>query len=177
MNRMQWGGSVRAGSICGGYTLIELDGGRPFPRLNPDARKCKSCLSTLEGREMTNYLDADEPDFAIGVNAPRMDPVSVLERRIERHQTDIERLERRKEWMESLPEEPIGEDGTTMIWFQKPLGSRVYTYGAVRTPDGLWNTTGPKSPKAYRWHELITWIVDRGNEDVQIWFANQFEQL
>lgn len=110
-------------------------------------------------------------------NKPVRDTRDHLQTRIERHLKEAERLEQRVAFLDTLPTEPIGDDGTTVIWFEKPFGSRIYTYAAVRTVDGLWSTTGPKSPKRYRWTELIQWIYDNGNEDCEIWFASGWETL
>lgn len=59
---------------------------------------------------------------------------------------------------DGIPEEDPFPDGQ-VITFQKTFqGSSIeYMYAAVRA-DGLWNTTGPRSPKAYNWKQLITWL-------------------
>lgn len=111
------------------------------------------------------------------VNKPVRDTQDHLRSRIERHLKEADRLAERVAFLDELPTEPVGDDGTTVIWFEKQMGSRVYTYAAVRTVDGLWSTTGPKSPKRYRWTELIQWIFENGNEDAEVWFANGWETL
>jgi hypothetical protein len=36
--------------------------------------------------------------------------------------------------------------------------SKPYFYAATKDPNGLWSTTGPRSPKGYTWDELIRWM-------------------
>jgi len=49
----------------------------------------------------------------------------------------------------------------TAILFDKQWGSttRVYRYAAVKDDGGLWNTTGPKSPKKYSSREFALWLA------------------
>lgn len=52
------------------------------------------------------------------------------------------------------------EDGTVIrfkIRFLK--GGTKYSYAAIRA-NGLWFTTGPRSPKGYTWAELTAWFED-----------------
>lgn len=65
------------------------------------------------------------------------------------------------EWLDSLPKEPsFDDDRPVVIYFQKQfnVGGRVYDYAALKAPDGLWYTTGPKSPKGFTWDQLIEWL-------------------
>jgi hypothetical protein len=124
------------------------------------------------------YPEEYDVELPVGTPPPRpYDDTTQLQKRINRHLDEVARLERRAEFLSNLPDEPMGDDGTTVIWFEKTMGSRVYTYAAVRTKDGLWSTTGPKSPKRYRWNELVQWIYDGDLEGVEVWFANGWEQL
>jgi len=72
---------------------------------------------------------------------------------------------------------PDSVDGTvirfTKSWGspQSPLAATLaalqdttYSYAAVRV-NGLWYTTGPKSPKGYRWEDLLAWM-DSGDYPV-----------
>jgi hypothetical protein len=43
-----------------------------------------------------------------------------------------------------------GPDGERIYWPMK------YLYAAIKA-DGLWYTTGPKSPKAFTWQSLVDW--------------------
>lgn len=183
MKEMTWGGGVRVGAVCGGFTLIELDPGRPYPRLNPDARKCKACLSTLEAGDM-GYSN----DYGVGgdVGDPKDTPRaggliskrSNIEARIERHRLEQERAERELARLESLPSEPEVEDSEpNVIWFTKTFqnGSREYTYAAVKCSDGLWYTSGPNTPKGYVWDRLVDWIFN--GESAEVWHATAYDSL
>lgn len=105
-----------------------------------------------------------------GNTSPRL---SMLERRIARLQAEADRIA-------SLPTEPQGmeEDGTNVIYFVKNFGgSNMYDYAAVKAGDNLWYTTGPRTPKGYRWEDLIAWITDDGQTDVTIWATTEMEPL
>lgn len=55
-------------------------------------------------------------------------------------------------------------------WSNDPTG-RVFEYAVLRTTDAgqLWYTTGPKSPKAYTWEDLMNWMdLDQGVQDLFI---------
>jgi len=56
--------------------------------------------------------------------------------------------------LESRPSEP---DEGTVIQFEMKFGARDYSYAAIRVA-GMWYTTGPRSPKAYSWDELLDWM-------------------
>lgn len=50
------------------------------------------------------------------------------------------------------------EDGKILSWKMRfSKGSTKYLYAAVRT-NGLWFTTGPRSPKGFTWAELTSWF-------------------
>lgn len=50
------------------------------------------------------------------------------------------------------------EDGTVIAWKMRfGRGGTKYTYAAIRV-NGLWFTTGPRSPKGYTWAELTAWF-------------------
>ena len=55
-----------------------------------------------------------------------------------------------------LPDEPP-EGAILAFSYQFPTGGTVYSYAAIRT-NGLWSTTGPRSPKQYTWAELVGWL-------------------
>ena len=56
-----------------------------------------------------------------------------------------------------------GEDNFTdldVLKFAKRFvkDGKLYSYAAIKV-DGLWYTTGPKSPKGFTWDELVLWLV------------------
>lgn len=57
--------------------------------------------------------------------------------------------------------ERYGEDheDKTVIAFRAMFvpNGRVYDYSAIRA-EGLWYTTGPRTPKGFTWAELIAWM-------------------
>lgn len=40
-------------------------------------------------------------------------------------------------------------------------GAKVYSYAAVRDNEGMWNTTGPNSPKKYSSRMFAGWLTGR----------------
>lgn len=52
------------------------------------------------------------------------------------------------------------EDGNVIL-FERQFqpGGRVYSYAAIKS-EGLWYTTGPRSPKGFRWDELAAWWAE-----------------
>ena len=71
-------------------------------------------------------------------------------------EANLRRLEAEIAEIESYPTEPVNGK---VIKFQKQFTEEgpVYNYAAIRAV-GLWNTTGPKAPKAYTWEELMSWM-------------------
>lgn len=84
--------------------------------------------------------------------------------RVEAERAEKKRVE---EWLATLPAEP-GSDSQAnpplvpVIYFRHQFkGSpKSYQYAALKCEDGLWYTTGPKSPKGYTWHELLLWLLE-----------------
>lgn len=69
------------------------------------------------------------------------------------------------DYLESLPKEPVWDDDKpNVIYFQKQFseGGRFFDYAAIKAGDGLWYTTGPRTPKGFTWQALIEWI-DEGH--------------
>lgn len=95
---------------------------------------------------------------------------STLARRISRLEAEIARLE-------SLPEEP--EADPAIVYFRKDFGGKDYDYAAVRAGDGLWYTTGPKSPKGYTWESLVGFIYPDGADpaEVEVWVVSDLERI
>lgn len=79
--------------------------------------------------------------------------------------------------LDAQPVEP-DRDEVNLVWFEKSFGtySRVYTYAAVKADDGLWYTTGPRSPKGYTWEELMDWLSQDGPFPV-LWEVTDLEQI
>lgn len=109
----------------------------------------------------------------------RYDGVDELKARRERLEREAARLSDRIEMLDNLPEEPVFEDGEpSVIYFGRTFskrGAKRYDYAAIRAGDGLWYTTGPRTPKGYKWAEMIQWVLDNGA--VQIWIATAYEEL
>lgn len=90
--------------------------------------------------------------------------IEVLRGHIKDHMSQIEHLQ-------NLPEEPDVEPA--VIWFEKTFADgRTYTYAAVKA-DGLWYTSGPRTPKGYTWENLMTWV----GVGTEVWLATDFKEL
>jgi hypothetical protein len=89
-------------------------------------------------------------------------------RRLEIIQSEIDAIA-------SMPEDDF-EPGS-VIRFDRTFnsGSKVYSYAAIKTSEGLWSTTGPKSPKNYTWVDLLRWL--QGETVDGIWWATNLEKL
>lgn len=85
--------------------------------------------------------------------------------------------------IEALPDEPRLLDDMNepnVIWFEKTFGrdrNAPYTYAAVRANDGLWYTTGPRTPKGQTWDDLIVWVKDGEPADQAIWWGLSWEAV
>lgn len=79
-----------------------------------------------------------------------VDRISNIERR-------IQELEAEKERLLALPQDDF--DNGAVITFTKhySYSNKSYIYAAIKS-NGRWYTTGPKSPKAYTWYELLSWL-------------------
>jgi hypothetical protein len=69
------------------------------------------------------------------------------------------------------------EDGTVLFFKKRfsPTG-KEYDYAVLKT-DGLWYTTGPRSPKGYNWEELIGWMLQGGLAEVDIFVASEWKHI
>jgi hypothetical protein len=132
-------------------------------RMTPEERDVLN-KRTLQGRgDMGTIEDLERQRNVIASQAER------LLRQLD--QTDVQLEEERTRQADRL--EKYGEDAfpegavITFLYqfpnpFQKgPDGQRIYRpmkylYAAIKA-DNLWYTTGPKSPKAYTWQNLIDW--------------------
>lgn len=129
----------------------------------------QSCISKphTTGENMATFGVGENPYMTA-----RDRKIRAAQRRIEQEQARIEKLE-------SLPAEPepIDDDNSACIWFQKTFGgNRVYTYCAVLA-DGRWWTSGPQGGGVGRsWDELVEWIIS-DNEYPTIYVATAWEPL
>jgi hypothetical protein len=99
--------------------------------------------------------------------------IEEINRQIERRLEEIEHLSRRRALLESLPED-IFENGNIISFTKHFAGtSTEYSYAAIKAR-GLWYTTGPKSPKAYTWTDLIEWL---GADAMSIAYCSEFEEM
>lgn len=74
---------------------------------------------------------------------------------------EIATLQEELDRIESIPDEDYPE-GTVLLFtkmFQE--NSTEYIYAMIKA-NGLWHTTGAKSPKAYTWEEIRTWLASGG---------------
>jgi hypothetical protein len=88
-------------------------------------------------------------------------------REIQRLELVARQAQERLLYLQSLPKEPEGK--TAVIKFTRRFspGGKKYHYAAIKTKDG-WYTTGPRTPKAYSWQDLIAWINAEGPVDVKV---------
>ena len=45
--------------------------------------------------------------------------------------------------------------------------AKVFLYAAIKGTDGLWSTTGPRSPKSYVWDDLISWFLTNNITEIR----------
>jgi hypothetical protein len=88
--------------------------------------------------------------------------------------TNLERLAAERERIEArlaavdnqmatlaaMPQDDF-DDGNVVCFEKSFGGSYFYSYAAIKW-DGLWYTTGPRSPKAYTWDRLVEWMQSGG---------------
>lgn len=81
-----------------------------------------------------------------------------------------------KKKAERLGTQPTDID---VVWWTMVFkgGRQRYVYAAVRTPDGRWSTTGPRSPKSYTWDDLIAWIDRESQDVVEIYLGTVWDQI
>lgn len=128
-----------------------------MPRLLPD-----SAYSLRNGDELTITY---EMTFG-GDPLPKGRQVNkrtFYEKQIERYSEQLAQLDR-------FGEDDF-EDGD-VLRFDKKFHQRgqVYSYAAIKA-NGLWYTTGPNSPKAYTWDELVQFLPD------EVWYVTEYEKL
>lgn len=118
------------------------------------------------------------------LNVQERTMISSTEREIERLERVAYEARQRAQFLRTLPTQPKRvrvvegqkQPKAGVIFFERTFGgTRVYTYAAVKASDGLWYTTGPRTPKGFQWRELIAWINAEG--PVVVYRATLFEAL
>jgi uncharacterized small protein (DUF1192 family) len=84
---------------------------------------------------------------------------ALLRRRIERMEAELAEIEERRE--KFGPDLDEGDVVTFTKTFSDAKNATRYSYAAIKA-NGMWYTTGPKSPKAYTWDELTEWFDREG---------------
>lgn len=136
-------------------------------------------LQQIDREDFTDRWDKDR--FVVrGTRTGRIRNMDfTLSERIEALQRQREEEKRVKEFLATLPVEPMmkgdpdieGEPNhlTPVVYWEHTFKSKfgqtvvnpkVYQYVAMKCRDGLWYTTGPKAPKGFTWHELLLWILE-----------------
>lgn len=116
-----------------------------------------------------------------------MDTRAMLESELERldrsYEQRAERIRTRLAELDRFGDDPFA-DGDVIVFnlmFIQDKGttwerrSKPYHYAAVRY-NGLWSTTGPKSPKEQTWYALMKWIDDNDTVD-GIWFVDTLRPI
>lgn len=138
-------------------------------------------------REMrTNvYEDDDELELEVTPSRTAQTRAELLRARADRlaaqEDARIQRLRAEADRLDRMPPEPTALDGKPMIYFEKQFreGGRVYDYGALKSGDGLWYTTGPNSPKGYTWEQLLQFLYPDGTDldEVSVWQVTEMREI
>lgn len=91
----------------------------------------------------------------------------------EYYERRLEEINNKLAMIESYGEDDF-EDGAVLV-FDKVMGNQTYKYAAIKAV-GLWYTTGPKSPKAYTWDELVSWFSE-GTPVFEVWYVSELKPL
>lgn len=143
-------------------------------------------MGFLDPQDGTNDYDSGPHAVRGGIRypgsnspAPKYDSADELKERRDRLEREAARLSDRIAMLDNLPEEPELADGEpVVIYFARTFskrGAKQYDYAAIKAGDGLWYTTGPRTPKGYKWPELIQWVQEHGPVDV--WIATGYDAL
>jgi hypothetical protein len=107
-----------------------------------------------------------------------------IDRTSDTYTRELDRLQAQLAELDRYGDDPF-EDGDVLVfhktfthvdaWDGRTRTSKPYFYAATRA-SGLWNTTGPKSPKAYTWYDLRKWIDDGGTVD-GIWYVDTLKPI
>lgn len=152
----------------------------------PDGQTCRTCGGS-------GYDDSYEPCEVCGgegeirlcapnINRGRSQVVKTAEERllesIERYEARVAQAREQLAQVQSRPAEPDYAEEPVIRWDMRFCShGTVYSYVALRcAADGLWYTTGPRSPKGYTWDQLMSWI--ESNQVVgRIWIVSDYEEL
>ena len=125
------------------------------------------------------YPDSKQAKHDSGDEQAKYDSRDELAARRDRLEREAARLSERIAMLENLPDEPeLLDEESAVIRFTRTFskrGAKQYDYAAIKAGDGLWYTTGPRTPKGYKWAELIQWIQENG--PVEVWVVSQYEAL
>jgi len=161
------------------------DYGNPTGRyVFPDPAPARTTGRLGSFRPVTEKVKAVDPELAeeiemSALNRYQIDPntAEALERRADAM------LKRAAEMRAKTERFGIDDfpDGSVIIFDKvfheyggRPISpSKPYHYAAMKF-GGVWNTTGPKSPKAYTWEELINWM---GEGVQEIYYVNEITRF
>lgn len=94
--------------------------------------------------------------------------IAYLEARLEKAREQQERIA-------ALPDfEAFPDESVLFFRMQFQEGGQSYTYAMIKC-NGLWYTTGPRSPKAYTSDTILEWFSQHNAYD--IWEAVEWERL
>jgi hypothetical protein len=103
-------------------------------------------------KDMQSYNIQEEPDMYANNKADQ-----IIRDQMEQKRVD-EEVALKLALLEVLGDDDF-TDGT-VFKFDKVFvtDGKVYAYAVIKA-NGLWYTTGPKSPKGYSWEEFLLWLV------------------
>ena len=136
-------------------------------------RSAKNASAALYGEVIAGpALRIRNPGTTITLNAiysDRIEGNNDMDNRTSRLAQLTRIAENAQREMETILSRPV-EPEQDMIRFERTFngGERVYTYGAIRTDQGLWYTTGPRTPKGYTWDDLIDWMMEDGEVKIEV---------
>lgn len=112
---------------------------------------CDNCLHILNNQEQETEMNRNDIERQM----------VALRRQLTRLE---EQLEKQSEF-EALYD--VVDDGTVISFeYQFTDGGAIYSYAAIYT-NGLWYTTGPRSPKGYTTNDLIRWLSEGNVTDLR----------
>jgi hypothetical protein len=180
-----YGPNVRTEGLTTGRSFLDYE--------VPDRYKVPDRLKNSPPGTYTVSADEVLPDYAKFDAALTMDMFNHIQEDKVLEKTTADALERQAgrlmEQAAALREKyaRFGEDDFSpgsVIIFDKvfyeyngrplPKPSKAYFYAAIKAPDGLWSTTGPRAPKSYTWDELIRWM---GEGVTEVYYVTEMEKF
>lgn len=120
-----------------------------------------------------------EPNYNPATTVSRID---VLRRQIEHN---LKRAEEAQNQIDQV--ERFGEDDWemgTVLRFDKQFvsGGTVYSYVMIKCPSRLrqgggWYSSGPRAPKDFSWEDMIAWIQEGPNSNVELWVVSEYSPI